>query len=110
MNIVLNIGLNDKTTKKQKIKTDYAINLVGEHVRNCTITPTIGFYKGKRENFLKVEIYSVDAYTAISYAEHFALIFNQDCVALTTDGKTFFIDAFPSKSEYTEMLEKMGVA
>lgn len=56
MNIVLNIGLNDKKTKKQKVKTDYAINLVGEHVRNCTITPTIGFYKGERENSLKTEM------------------------------------------------------
>ncbi len=87
MNIVLNIGLNDKKTKKQRIKTDYAINLVGERVRNCTITETVGFYKGVRENSLKVEIYGVDAYTAISYAEHFALIFNQECMALTPEGK-----------------------
>ena len=110
MNVVLNIGLNDKKTKKQRIKTDYAINLVGEHVRNCTITVTVGFYKGERENSLKVEIYGVDAYTAISYAEHFVLIFNQECVALTAEGKTFFVDAFPSTAEYTEMLEEMGVA
>lgn len=110
MNIVLNIGLNDKKTKKQRIKTDYAINLVGEHVRNCTITETVGFYKGVRENSLKVEIYGVDAYTAISYAEHFALIFNQECVALTAEGKTFFVAAFPSTAEYTDMLEGMGVA
>ncbi len=110
MNIILNIGLNDKKTKTQRIKTDYAITLVGEHVRNCTIIPTIGFYKGERENSLKVEIYEVDAYTAISYAEHFALIFNQECVALTAEGKTFFVDAFPSTAEYTEMLEEMGVA
>lgn len=110
MNIVLNIGLNDKKTKKQRITTDYAINLVGEHVRNCIITVTVGFYKGERENSLKVEIYGVDAYTAISYAEHFALIFNQECVALTAGGKTFFVDAFPSTQEYTEMLEEMGVA
>lgn len=110
MNIILNIGLNDKKTKKQHVKTDYAIQLVGEHVRNCTITETVGFYKGERENSLKVEIYNVDAYTAISYAEHFALIFNQECVALTVEGKTFFVDAFPSTAEYTDMLEEMGVA
>lgn len=110
MNVVLNIGLNDKKTKKQRIKTDYAITLVGTHVRNCTITETVGFYRGERESSLKVEIYDVDAYTAISYAEHFALIFNQECVALTAEVKTFFVDAFPSTAEYTEMLEGMGVA
>lgn len=110
MNIILNIGLNDRTTKKQKIDTEMAINMVGAYIRNCTITETIGFYKGVRETSLKVEVYNIDAYTAISYAEHFALIFNQDCVALTAEGKTFFVDAFPSTAEYTEMLNEMGVA
>lgn len=110
MNIILNIGLNDRTTKKQKIDTEMSINMVGAYIRNCTITETIGFYKGVRETSLKVEVYNVDAYTAISYAEHFALIFNQECVALTAAGKTFFVDAFPSTAEYTEMLTEMGVA
>ena len=110
MNIILNIGLNDRTTKKQKIDTEMSINMVGAYIRNCTITETIGFYKGVRETSLKVEVYNIDAYTAISYAEHFALIFNQDCVALTAEGKTFFVDAFPSTAEYTKMLAGMGVA
>lgn len=110
MNIILNIGLNDRTTKKQKIDTEMSINMVGAYIRDCTITETIGFYKGVRETSLKVEVYNIDAYTAISYAEHFALIFNQECVALTADGKTFFVAAFPSTAEYKEMLAGMGVA
>lgn len=110
MNVVLNIGLNDKNWKKQKVPTDRAINLVGQYIKNCTITETIGFYKGVRETSLKVEVYNVDAYAAISLAEHFTRLFNQECVALTAAGKTFFVDAFPSTAEYTEMLEGMGVA
>ena len=110
MNIILNIGLNDKKTKKQEIDTERAINMVGVYIGDCTITETIGFYKGVRETSLKVEVYDVDAYAAISLAEHFTRLFNQECVALTAEGKTFFVDSFPSTAEYTEMLEEMGVA
>ena len=110
MNIILNIGLNDKKTKKQEIDTEIAINWVGAYIGDCTITKTIGFYKGMRETSLKVNVYDADAYAAISLAEHFARLFNQECVALTMGEKTFFVDAFPSTAEYTEMLEEMGVA
>lgn len=110
MNIILNIGLNDKKTKKQEIDTERAINMVGVYIGDCTITETIGFYKGVRETSLKVEVYDVDATLLFPLAEHFTRLFNQECVALTTEGKTFFVDSFPSTAEYTEMLAGMGVS
>lgn len=108
MNVVLNIGLNDRNWKKQRVPTDRAINLVGQYIKNCTITVTVGFYKGMRENSLKVEIYDVDAYRAIHFAEHFAMVFNQECVALTADEKTLFVPCYVTTKEYTDMLETLG--
>lgn len=110
MNVVLNIGLNDRKWKRQKVTTEHAIDLVGEYVKNCTITPTVGFYKGMRENSLKVDVYGVSVDDAIRIAEHFAFTLNQECVALTIDGKTVFVPCYVTTREYTEMYEELGVA
>lgn len=54
VNVILNIGM---TTKHgMNINEGVAINFIGSYT-DCTITKCIGFYKGHRENSLKVEIY-----------------------------------------------------
>ena len=92
-NYLFNIGLNDKNELRQVVRTESAINTVGNFAPNCTITPCIGFYKGMRENSLKVEVYDITEETANNLAETFRTAFNQECVALTnlTTNKTVFI-------------------
>lgn len=87
-NVTLNIGC---TTKEGvKMNTEFMIDKIGYYT-DCTITRCVGFYKGKREDSLKVEVYDIAVDAAVNKASFFARIFNQECVALTIDGKTHFI-------------------
>lgn len=104
MNVVMNIGLTTQDGKE--LDMDTVVNLIGLFA-DCTITPTIGFYKGKRENSLKVEIYGYKATAAFTLAAHFARSFNQECIALTANGYTAFISQQPTNDEYKEFVARV---
>lgn len=105
MNVVMNIGLTTQDGKALDMNT--VVNMIGLFA-DCTITPTIGFYKGKRENSLKVEIYGTKATAAFTLAAHFARSCNQECVALTANGYTAFIPQQPTANEYHEWIRKVS--
>lgn len=104
MNVVMNIGLTTQDGKE--LDMDIVVNMVGLFA-DCTITPTIGFYKGVRENSIKVEIYDYKATAAFTLAAHFARSFNQECVALTANGYTAFIPQQPTNDEYKEFVARV---
>lgn len=104
ISVVMNIGLTTQDDKE--LNMDTVINMIGLFA-DCTITPTIGFYKGKRENSLKVEIYGYKATAAFTLAAHFARSFNQECVALTANGYTAFISQQPTNDEYKEFVARV---
>ena len=63
--IILNIGLNDKDTHKQKHFIKWYIKKILKRleylqIEGCTITKTIGVYKGEKENSLKLEFFGVE--------------------------------------------------
>lgn len=93
MNYLFNIGLNDKTELKQLFGIDYYINTVGNFCPNCTITQATGFYKGMRENSLKVEVFDITEEKAEELAVTFRDVFNQECVVKTnlTTNSTVFV-------------------
>lgn len=74
---------------------------------DCTITKTIGFYKGQRENSLKVDIYDIAVDSAVDMASYFARIFQQECVALTVDGKTHFITGTLTEDEFNIIIDEL---
>lgn len=104
INVVMNIGLTTQDGKE--LDMDTVVNMIGIFA-DCTITPTIGFYKGKRENSLKVEIYGYKATAAFTLAAHFARSFNQECVALTVNGYTAFIPQQPTNDEYKKFVARV---
>ena len=53
-NVVFNIGCTTKNGVEMDVES--MINAIGERT-DCTITRTVGFYKGQRENSLKVDVY-----------------------------------------------------
>ena len=104
INVVMNIGLTTQDGKELDMNT--VVNMIGIFA-DCTITPTIGYYKGKRENSLKVEIYGYKATAAFTLAAHFARSFNQECVALTVNGHTAFIPQQPTNDEYKKFVARV---
>lgn len=104
MNVVMNIGLTTQDGKE--LDMDTVINMVGLFA-DCTITPTIGFYKGVRENSIKVEIYGYTPTAAFELAAHFARSFNQECIALTVNEYTAFISQHPTNDEYKEFVARV---
>lgn len=104
MNVVMNIGLTTQDGKE--LDMDTVINMVGLFA-DCTIMPTIGFYKGVRKNSIKVEIYGYTPTAAFELAVHFARSFNQECIALTVNGYTAFISQHPTNDEYKEFVARV---
>ena len=94
VNVVMNIGMTTKNGVK--IDCDSAIDKIGAET-DCTITRCVGFYKGHREESLRVDIYDTRADIAVSMASYFAHIFSQECVAVTVGDTTVFVTA-----DYTE--------
>lgn len=93
-NVVMNIGMTTKDGVK--IDVDSAMDSIGKET-DCTITKTVGFYHGQRENSLRVDIYDIAVDRAISMASYFAHIFRQECVAVSVDNTTVFVN-----DDYTE--------
>lgn len=104
INVTMNIGC---TTKHGvEINPDSMINTIGRNT-DCTITKTIGFYKGIRENSLKVEIYDIATDSAVDMASYFARVFMQECVALTVQNKTHFITGHLSADEFINIVDTL---
>lgn len=77
------IGLNDKDTHKQKYNfTTYLkmLNsiLLDDDVTSYTITKTIGFYNGEKENTIRLELLN-DCLSSIA-TENIKEVFNQECI------------------------------
>lgn len=77
------IGLNDKDTHRQKYNfTTYLkmLNsiLLEDDVTSYTITKTIGFYKGEKENTIRLELLN-DCLSSIAI-ENIKEVFNQECI------------------------------
>lgn len=104
VNVTLNIGC---TTKHGvELNPDSMMNKIGKET-DCTITRCVGFYKGKREESLKVEIYDTRADMAVSIASYFAHIFMQECVAVTIGDKTVFVTDDYTDTEFVEWCDAL---
>ena len=104
VNVTLNIGC---TTKHGvELNSDSMISTIGKNT-DCTITRTIGFYRGNRENSLKVDIYDIAADSAVDMASYFARVFMQECVALTVNDKTHFITGRLSENEFINIVDEL---
>ena len=104
-NVVMNIGM---TTKEGvKLNVNSAMDKIGAET-DCTITNTVGFYHGKREISLRVDIYDIEIDRAISMAGYFAHIFQQKCVALTVGNKTVFVNGDYTEEEFLEWCDTLA--
>lgn len=103
-NVVMNIGMTTKDGVKLDVNS--AMDIIGAET-DCTITRCVGFYKGKRENSLRVDIYDIEVDRAISMASDFAHTFNQECVALTVGNKTKFVVDDLTEDEFLKMCDDL---
>ena len=85
---------------------DSAMDNIGKEV-DCTITRCVGFYKGQKENSLKVEIYNIAVDRAISMASYFSHIFKQECVAVTVGDTTVFVNDDYTDTEFVEWCDAL---
>lgn len=102
---VLNIGLTT-ADKKHELDSDKVIDFIGMYI-DCTITKTIGFYKGVREDSLKVETYGVTIHDMVALARYLARSLSQECVAVTINGHTVFVSGICNARECAEMMEEL---
>ena len=103
-NVIMNIGCVTKDGKG--LNKDTMMDIIGL-LNDCTITPTIGYYKGKREDSLKVEIYDIAVDIAVDMARYYASSFNQECVALTVGSVTKFITGILHGDEFLDTVEEL---
>lgn len=103
-NVVMNIGCTTKDG--EKLNMDTMMDIIGLF-NDCTITPTIGYYKGKRENSLKIEIYDIAVDVAVDMARYYANSFNQECVALTVGSITKFITGNLYGDEFIDVVDEL---
>ena len=103
-NVVMNIGMTTKDGVPMDINS--AMDIIGKET-DCTITQTVGFYHGQRENSLKVEIYDTRADIAVSMASYFAHIFRQECVAVTVGDTTVFVNDDYTDTEFVEWCDAL---
>ena len=104
VNVTMNIGCTTKNGVE--LNPDSMINKIGKET-DCTITRCVGFYKGHRENSLKVEIYDTRADIAVSMASYFAHIFMQECIAVTVGDSTVFVNDDYTDTEFVEWCDAL---
>ena len=104
VNATMNIGCTTKNGVE--FNPDSMINKIGKET-DCTITRCVGFYKGHRENSLKVEIYDTRADIAVSMASYFAHIFMQECIAVTVGDSTVFVNDDYTDTEFVEWCDAL---
>ena len=104
VNATMNLGCTTKNGVE--LNPDSMINKIGKEA-DCTITRCVGFYKGKREESLKVEIYDTRSDMAVAMASYFAHIFQQECVAVTIGDKTVFVNDDYTDTEFVEWCDAL---
>ena len=104
-NVVLNVGLTT-ADGSHELNADNVMNFIGMY-HDCTITQTVGFYHGQRENSLKVEIYDVTLESMVVFARYIARSLSQECVALTCKERTVFVSGNSDARECAEMLDEL---
>lgn len=94
VNVVMNVGMTTKYGVKLDIES--SIDIIGKET-DCTISECIGFYRGKRESSLRVDIYEIEIDRVVAMASYFSHIFQQECVAVSVGNAVVFVN-----DEYTE--------
>ncbi len=86
---ILTVGLNDKKTLTQLIRTETAKHIImkvaSEYVNGCTLTEQIGFYKhddGRLtfETAIKIELVFIKKTDVIKFANWLKTFFNQETI------------------------------
>lgn len=103
-NVVMNIGMTTKDGVHLEIES--AMDAIGNET-DCTITKCIGFYKGRKEASLKVEIYGIAVDRAVSMASYFSHIFRQECVAVSVGSATVFVNDDYTEEEFIAWCEEL---
>lgn len=103
-NVVMNIGMTTKDGVHLEIES--AMDAIGNET-DCTITKCIGFYKGRKEASLKVEIYGIVVDRAVSMASYFSHIFRQECVAVSVGSATVFVNDNYTEDEFIAWCEEL---
>ena len=85
---ILSIGLNDKDTKKQVIKTRQAKQIISSIVSDCTMYDAMGKYTHEdgtevTELCVRVELYNVSDKAVKSYCKKLKKELNQECIAVS---------------------------
>ena len=104
VNVVMNIGMTTKDGST--IDVNAAIDRIGKET-DCTITQTVGFYHGQRENSLKIEIASIEIDRAVAMASYFSHLFAQECVAVTVGDTTVFVNDDYTDTEFVEWCDAL---
>lgn len=83
-NYLLNVGLNDKDKHEQLKTLKEVYKMLATVIKEgCTITNTIGIYKGEIENSLKIEVYDIPYDTIKFYADVIVTWLNQESIIIT---------------------------
>ena len=104
VNATMNIGCTTKNGVE--LNPDSMINKIGSET-DCTIMRCVGFYHGKKEESLRVDIYDTRSDIAVSMASYFAHIFSQECVAVTVGAKTVFVTDDYTDTEFVEWCDAL---
>ena len=104
VNATMNIGCTTKNGVE--LNPDSMINKIGAET-DCTIMRCVGFYHGKKEESLRVDIYDTRSDIAVSMASYFAHIFSQECVAVTVGAKTVFVTDDYTDTEFVEWCDAL---
>lgn len=90
-NYILYMGLNDKNTKRQKIRTKKAIKYLQQYLFNNDINATISLCKGLykheggqkvKENTIKIELLFIEENKILSMIEDLKKDYNQETIAV----------------------------
>lgn len=86
----LYVGLNDQTTKKQEVTTDYAKDIVNNVCGDCSIQEITGYYthdngEKVKENTLKVELLFKSEDEVRLYCQDLKKLLNQESIAVNKE-------------------------
>lgn len=104
VNVIINVGCTTKDDVELGVES--MINSIGMH-HDCTITKTSSFYRSKKENSLKAEIYDATLDEMIAFSRYLARSFKHECVTLTVGSTTQFITAEMSEAEYDKIINEL---
>lgn len=90
------LGLNDKDSKVQEVKTEQAVSLIGKIAGDCTITPSTGYYTHQdgtivKETSLKVEMLFKADNQVLGIVQDLKTMLNQESIAVQTEEINSFL-------------------